>query len=105
MPLQGLGLPQAPGHQHAPATLLQAKAGSIITAALASPSETFTFTMCNPPFFSSMAEAGANPNTACGGTADEMVCPGGELAFVRRMVQDSVQLGARVHWYTTMVGC
>jgi 23S rRNA (adenine1618-N6)-methyltransferase len=59
--------------------------------------------MCNPPFFASLAEAGANPGTACGGTAAEMVCPGGELAFVRRMVQDSQALGKRVHWYTTMV--
>ncbi len=59
--------------------------------------------MCNPPFFSSLAEAGANPGTACGGTSVEMVCPGGELAFVRRMVHDSRALGKRVHWYTTMV--
>lgn len=36
----------------------------------------FAFTMCNPPFFSSLDEASGNPNTACGGTADEMVWPG-----------------------------
>ena len=60
--------------------------------------EVFSFTMCNPPFFGSMSEASQNPNTACGGTRDEMVYPGGELAFVMRMVEDSVRLGARVHW-------
>ena len=38
------------------------------------------------------------------GTLDEMVCPGGELAFVSQMVKDSMQLQARVHWYTSMVG-
>ena len=76
--------------------------GGILTPAL-QPGETFAFTMCNPPFFASLAEAGANPGTACGGTSAEMVCPGGELAFVRRMVRDSRALGKRVHWYTTMV--
>ncbi len=54
--------------------------------------ETFTFTMCNPPFFESMEEAGQNPATAFSGTAAEMVCLGGELAFVTRMVSDSLQL-------------
>ena len=54
--------------------------------------EGFTFTMCNPPFFESMEEAGQNPATAFSGTAAEMVCPGGELAFVMRMVTDSLQL-------------
>lgn len=33
-----------------------------------------------------------------------MVCPGGELAFVRRMVEESAQLQGAVHWYTTMLG-
>jgi hypothetical protein len=33
-----------------------------------------------------------------------MVCPGGELAFVRRMVAESAELRGGVHWYTTMVG-
>ena len=38
------------------------------------------------------------------GTAEEMVCPGGEAAFVKQMVQDSLQLQHRIHWYSTMVG-
>ena len=33
-----------------------------------------------------------------------MVCPGGELAFVTRMAEESSRLRGRVHWYTTMVG-
>ena len=28
----------------------------------------------------------------------EMVYPGGELAFIMQMVDDSVRLGARIHW-------
>jgi len=58
--------------------------------------EAFTFTMCNPPFFESIEEAGQNPATAFSGTATEMACPGGELAFVTRMVTDSLQLKVRV---------
>lgn len=54
--------------------------------------ETFDFCMCNPPFFESMEEAGLNPRTACGGTPAEMVCPGGEEAFVNQIIEDSVQL-------------
>lgn len=38
------------------------------------------------------------------GTPEEMVCSGGELAFVSQMVKDSIQLQGRVHWYTSMVG-
>lgn len=40
--------------------------------------ERLAFCMCNPPFFESMDEAGCNPATAYGGTAAEMVYPGGQ---------------------------
>ena len=56
------------------------------------PGETFAFTMCNPPFFESADEAGRNPRTAFGGSPQEMVTPGGEAAFVRQMVHDSLKL-------------
>lgn len=54
--------------------------------------EEFDFCMCNPPFFESMDEAGLNPKTSCGGTSQEMVCPGGERAFISRMIEDSIVL-------------
>ncbi|CAI7888221.1 unnamed protein product [Closterium sp. NIES-54] len=66
--------------------------------------EVFDACMCNPPFFESLQQAGANPRTACGGTAAEMVCAGGELAFIRRIVHDSCALRTRIRWYTSMVG-
>nr|XP_043613804.1 RNA N6-adenosine-methyltransferase mettl16 isoform X2 [Erigeron canadensis]XP_043613806.1 RNA N6-adenosine-methyltransferase mettl16 isoform X2 [Erigeron canadensis]XP_043613807.1 RNA N6-adenosine-methyltransferase mettl16 isoform X2 [Erigeron canadensis]XP_043613808.1 RNA N6-adenosine-methyltransferase mettl16 isoform X2 [Erigeron canadensis] len=66
--------------------------------------EKFDFCMCNPPFFETMEESGLNPNTSCGGTPAEMVCPGGEQAFVSRMIQDSIQLKQSFRWYTSMVG-
>lgn len=66
--------------------------------------EKFDFCMCNPPFFETMEEAGLNPKTSCGGTPAEMVCPGGEQAFISRIIQDSVQLKHSFQWFTSMVG-
>lgn len=54
--------------------------------------ERFDFCMCNPPFFETMDEAGLNPKTSCGGTPEEMVCPGGEKAFITRIIEDSFVL-------------
>ncbi|KAL5791164.1 hypothetical protein ACOSQ2_006052 [Xanthoceras sorbifolium] len=66
--------------------------------------EQFDFCMCNPPFFETMEEAGLNPKTSCGGTPAEMVCPGGEKAFITRIIEDSVALNQTFRWYTSMVG-
>lgn len=65
--------------------------------------EKFDFCMCNPPFFESMEEAGLNPKTSCGGTPEEMVCPGGEEAFISRIIQDSVELKQSIR-YPTLFG-
>lgn len=54
--------------------------------------EKFDFCMSNPPFFATMEVAGLNPKTSCGGTPEEMVCPGGEQAFISRIIEDSVTL-------------
>lgn len=58
--------------------------------------------MCNPPFYGSRQEitesAGAKeiaPNAVCMGADKEMITPGGEAAFVRRMIAESLQLRTR----------
>ncbi|XP_010472086.1 PREDICTED: methyltransferase-like protein 16 isoform X2 [Camelina sativa] len=66
--------------------------------------ETFDFCMSNPPFFETFEESGLNPKTSCGGTPEEMVCSGGEQAFVSRIIQDSAVLRQRFRWYTSMLG-
>jgi 23S rRNA (adenine1618-N6)-methyltransferase len=66
--------------------------------------ESFEFCVCNPPFFESLADTGLNRRRAAQATAGELTCPGGELAFVSRLLDDSVVLRHRVRWFTTMLG-
>lgn len=82
--------------------------------------------MCNPPFYSSRDEMLASAETkerppfsvsfpfyitstilttqTCTGSEIEMVTTGGEVAFVLRMIEDSLQLRDKVTWYTSMLG-
>ncbi|XP_748950.2 DUF890 domain protein [Aspergillus fumigatus Af293] len=67
--------------------------------------------MCNPPFYSSREEMIASaeakerpPFSACTGDEVEMVTEGGEIAFVHRMIEESLHLRKRVVWYTSMLG-
>ena len=38
-----------------------------------------------------------------GGTSGELWCDGGELAFLRRMIAQSVECAERCGWFTTLV--
>jgi 23S rRNA (adenine1618-N6)-methyltransferase len=82
------------------------------------PGETFDLSMCNPPFHASAAAAaegnrrkrrnlGGGARAAArlnfGGTAGELWCEGGELAFVRRMIAQSAERPALCRWFTTLV--
>uniref|UniRef100_A0A0A9GDC5 U6 small nuclear RNA (adenine-(43)-N(6))-methyltransferase n=1 Tax=Arundo donax TaxID=35708 RepID=A0A0A9GDC5_ARUDO len=80
------------------------KSKPLILVGVVKESESFDFCMCNPPFFESIEEAGLNPKTSCGGTIEEMVCPGGELAFITHIIEDSVSLKNSFRWFTSMVG-
>ncbi|KAJ7050905.1 hypothetical protein C8F01DRAFT_1177412 [Mycena amicta] len=75
------------------------------------PALSITFTMCNPPFYRSHEEVKTSaeakefePNAICTGAEVEMITPGGESAFVRRMVEESMQIGTRCQWFTSMLG-
>ncbi len=82
------------------------------------PGEVFDATMCNPPFHASLAEATAGtrrklanlgapragtPVLNFGGQNAELWSPGGEEAFVRRLVQESRLRPAACFWYTALV--
>ncbi|KAJ5360129.1 hypothetical protein N7517_009320 [Penicillium concentricum] len=73
--------------------------------------QTLDFTMCNPPFYASSYELNKSaeqkerdPFSACTGVEVEMVTNGGEVAFVKKMIDESLQLRDRVQWYTSMLG-
>ncbi|WP_250657124.1 23S rRNA (adenine(1618)-N(6))-methyltransferase RlmF [Alkalimarinus coralli] len=91
----------------------------IITA-----NDRFALTLCNPPFHSSMADATAGsrrkwknlnktskndaqnstePALNFGGQKAELWCKGGEIAFLTRMVKESVGYGHQVGWFTSLV--
>lgn len=69
--------------------------GPAVLLGVVKENETFDFCMSNPPFFETFEESGLNPKTSCGGTPEEMVCNGGEQAFVSRIIEDSAVLRQR----------
>ncbi|XVE93815.1 hypothetical protein REPUB_Repub01dG0227600 [Reevesia pubescens] len=99
---EGQGLPSSSFDM--PASEDKSYQGPPILLDVVKDGERFDFCMCNPPFFESIEEAGLNPKTSCGGTHQEMVCPGGEKAFISRIIEDSVVLKQSFRWYTSMVG-
>ena len=91
-----------------------------ILRGVAKPGETFAAAMCNPPFHASPAEAAAGtarkvrnlnggktpaagPVLNFGGRGHELWCPGGEVAFVRRMIAQSAEQPELCRWFTTLV--
>lgn len=94
------------------------------------PTDNFNFCLCNPPFHSSPAQAAlgsqrkvANlarhrqkrnlPRSSMGnknqtrlnfaGTPNELWCEGGELGFIRKMIEQSVNYAHQVGWFTCLV--
>jgi len=76
----------------------------------------FNFTMCNPPFHSSLEKAkaanarknrnlgkGNEPQLNFGGKASELWCDGGEAEFIIRMIKESQVYGENCIWFTTLV--
>ncbi len=75
----------------------------------------FDLSMCNPPFHASLKEAREgtqrkwqnlgkeNASLNFGGQDAELWCPGGELAFIQRMIKESANIPTRCFWFTTLV--
>ena len=78
----------------------------------------FTFSMCNPPFHESEEDAMLGnrrksnnlrkkkvdkTNLNFSGNASELWCEGGEMAFIKKMINESVQFKSQVLWFTSLV--
>lgn len=111
-------------------TLRQQPEPAHIFSGVVQPDEHFDLTLCNPPFHASASDAAAGterkwrglaanrqargqrhapaqPQLATalnfGGQNRELYCPGGELAFIRQMVEESRALAHQIRWFSTLV--
>ncbi|MBY0425655.1 MAG: 23S rRNA (adenine(1618)-N(6))-methyltransferase RlmF, partial [Cytophagales bacterium] len=82
------------------------------------PGETFDFTLCNPPFHSSLSDARAGttrklqnllhqkkiqPVLNFGGKGHELWYEGGEARFLKIMIEQSAKFKSSCRWFTTLV--
>ncbi|MCS3868998.1 23S rRNA (adenine1618-N6)-methyltransferase [Chryseobacterium ginsenosidimutans] len=82
------------------------------------PKDRFAFSMCNPPFHDSEESAVKGnlrktknlnkskvqkPLLNFGGQQSELWCEGGELAFITKMMNESVLYSSQVLWFTCLV--
>ena len=80
------------------------------------PENYFDFTMCNPPFHDSEADAlkgtrrkwknlksESDSQLNFGGQSHELWCNGGEALFIKRMIKESILFKSQVGWFTTLV--
>lgn len=80
--------------------------------------EHFDLTMCNPPFYQSVEEAGEEnrrknrnlhsknnekPTLNFGGQSNELWCPGGEKRFLSTLVNESKKYEKQCFWFTSLV--
>jgi 23S rRNA (adenine1618-N6)-methyltransferase len=82
------------------------------------PEDKFAFTICNPPFHNSAAEATKSsvrkvnnlentrtkmPVLNFGGQNAELWCDGGEIGFITQMIYESAKYPLQVLWFTSLV--
>jgi 23S rRNA (adenine1618-N6)-methyltransferase len=80
------------------------------------PDDMFHVTLCNPPFHASLAQAeegtrrkwrnlgkGHSAELNFGGQNAELWCPGGEIGFIARMIEQSMAFAEQCLWFTCLV--
>jgi 23S rRNA (adenine1618-N6)-methyltransferase len=80
------------------------------------PDDIFHVTLCNPPFHASLAQAeegtrrkwrnlgkGHSAELNFGGQNAELWCPGGEIGFIARMIEQSMAFAEQCLWFTCLV--
>jgi 23S rRNA (adenine1618-N6)-methyltransferase len=82
------------------------------------PGDSFTISMCNPPFHSSAEEANAGSKRKLqnlgkhkgkettlnfGGQAAELWTEGGEITFIKKMIDESKEVASQCKWFSSLV--
>lgn len=99
--------------------ILQQKQKQFILKNMIGEKDRFDLTVCNPPFHSSKNEAveanvrkwknlrkegeDKTPHRNFGGMENELWYPGGETAFISKMIKESSDYGSQVCWFTSLV--
>jgi 23S rRNA (adenine1618-N6)-methyltransferase len=116
-----------PGLKQLVHPLLQPNPDAIFTGVI-KPEDYFDLTICNPPFHESLQQAEqsntrkvSNLNKALssekrerkaaalksvlnfGGQKNELWCEGGEIAFINKMAEESLDFAHQVNWFTSLV--
>ena len=91
---------------------------TFIFKGIVKPKERIDITICNPPFHSSAADASEGsqkkwrnlgykktekPVLNFGGQTSELWCKGGEVAFITKMIDESVFIKDQCLWFTSLV--
>ena len=97
-------------------TLRQQNTPENIFRGVIKPHDAFHITLCNPPFHASMEQAnkgtqrkwrnlgkGHSTKLNFGGQNAELWCPGGEIKFIARMVEQSMEFAYQCLWFTSLV--
>jgi len=96
------------------------KSASNVFRGLVTSEDSFSITICNPPFHASLEEAQEGsrrkwknlkksddrekkPLLNFGGKSTELWCPGGEIGFIRRMIEESAGFSKNCAWFSTLV--
>jgi 23S rRNA (adenine1618-N6)-methyltransferase len=97
-------------------TLRQQNTREDIFRGVIKPNDVFHITLCNPPFHASLEKAnkgtqrkwsnlgkGHSKKLNFGGQNAELWCPGGEIKFIARMVEQSMEFADECLWFTSLV--
>ncbi|WP_366513813.1 23S rRNA (adenine(1618)-N(6))-methyltransferase RlmF [Planktotalea sp.] len=97
-------------------SLRQQKVPENIFRGVVKPDDVFHFSLCNPPFHASKEHAlkgtqrkwgnlgkGPSKKLNFGGQNAELWCPGGEIKFIARMIEQSTEFAEQCLWFTSLV--
>jgi 23S rRNA (adenine1618-N6)-methyltransferase len=97
-------------------TLRQQNLRENIFRGVIEPHDVFHVTLCNPPFHASVEKAtkgtqrkwsnlgkGQSKKLNFGGQNAELWCPGGEIKFIARMVEQSTEFADQCLWFSSLV--